>query len=107
MKNIYTLLIVFLIFSINIISQESFPKREFRGAWIATVLNLDWPSSRYLTTDQQKKELINMLDDLKAAGVNAVIFQVRSECDAMYASNIDPWSYWLTGQQGQSTKSIL
>ncbi len=91
-----------LIFQILINAQSNHPKREFRGAWIATVLNLDWPSSPSLSTDQQKQQLIDMLDGLKAAGINAVIFQVRSECDAMYSSNIEPWSYWLTGQQGKA-----
>ncbi len=76
------------------------PKREFRGAWIATVVNLDWPSSPHLNTQAQKQELIDMFDGLKALGINAVVFQVRTECDALYPSDIDPWSYWLTGQQG-------
>ncbi len=91
-----------LIFQILINAQSNHPKREFRGAWIATVLNLDWPSSPFLTTDQQKQHLIDILDGLKAAGINAVIFQIRSECDAMYSSDIEPWSYWLTGQQGKA-----
>lgn len=78
------------------------PKHEFRGAWIATVTNLDWPSSRLLSTGEQQAELIAILNSLKAAGVNAVIFQVRTECDALYNSPIDPWSYWLTGVQGQA-----
>jgi uncharacterized lipoprotein YddW (UPF0748 family) len=71
-----------------------------RAAWIATVTNLDWPSSRNLTVEQQKQEFINLLDELKRDGINTVIFQVRSECDAMYSSAFDPWSYWLTGSQG-------
>lgn len=77
------------------------PKHEFRGAWIATVINLDWPI-RGATTAQQKNLLLQMLDRLKDAGINAVFFQVRSECDAMYDSPIEPWSYWLTGQQGRA-----
>lgn len=77
------------------------PKREFRGAWIATVINLDWPSSPFLTPEAQRAELIRILDELRSHGVNAVMFQVRSESDAMYASTIEPWSYWLTGQQGK------
>ena len=76
------------------------PKFEFRGAWIATVLGLDWPTAG--TTEGQKQELVEMLAELKAAGINAVFFQVRSESDAMYASSIEPWSYWLTGEQGQA-----
>ncbi len=76
-------------------------KHEFRGAWIATVLNLDWPDSRAtFGIKQQKAQLTTMLDKLKEAGVNAVFFQVRSESDAMYESPYEPWSYWLTGKQG-------
>ncbi len=83
-------------------SQSLPPKREFRGAWIATVQNLDWPSSNTLSTSQQQSQLISILDGLKALGINAVIFQVRDECDALYNSPYEPWSYWLTGQQGKA-----
>ncbi len=78
------------------------PKREFRGAWIASVVNLDWPSSgaRGTNPDPQRAELVSILEGLKAAGINAVVFQIRPECDALYPSTIEPWSYWLTGQQG-------
>ncbi len=75
------------------------PKHEFRGAWIATVLNLDWPN-RNDHPHTQQQDLLYMLDRLQAAGINAVFFQVRSEADAMYASSLEPWSYWLTGSQG-------
>ncbi len=91
-----------VLFASHLFSQSLPPKREFRGAWIATVTNLDWPSSNTLTTDQQKADLISLLDGLKAIGINAVIFQVRSEADAMYNSPYEPWSYWLTGQQGKA-----
>ncbi len=77
------------------------PKQEFRGVWIATVANLDWPI-RDAAPDQQKALLVLMLDRLKDAGINAVFFQVRSESDAMYDSPIEPWSYWLTGRQGRA-----
>ena len=75
------------------------PKHEFRGAWIATVRSLDWPD-REAHPYVQQADLVQMLDRLQAVGVNAVFFQVRSEADAMYASNVEPWSYWLTGNQG-------
>ena len=77
------------------------PKYEFRGAWIATVINLDWPAQG-ASTDYQKAQLRNIMSRLKDAGINAVFFQVRSEADAMYESGIEPWSYWLTGRQGQA-----
>jgi uncharacterized lipoprotein YddW (UPF0748 family) len=76
------------------------PKREFRAAWIATVINLDWPPSPMSSTTEQKARLIEILDELKASGINTVLFQVRSESDAMYQSGLEPWSYWLTGSQG-------
>jgi len=84
------------------VAAGNLPKREFRGAWIATVVNLDWPSSPGLAPETQRTELTTILNGLKAAGVNAVVFQVRPECDAFYASSFEPWSYWLTGQQGQA-----
>ena len=76
-------------------------KHEFRGVWIATVHNLDWPSSRStFGGSQQRAQLVTMLDKVQAAGINALFFQVRSEADAMYDSPYEPWSYWLTGAQG-------
>ena len=75
------------------------PKQEFRGAWIATVTNIDWPRNRGGSL-QQKNRLSDMLDELKAHGVNAVFFQIRTEADALYDSDLEPWSYWLTGEQG-------
>ena len=77
------------------------PKQEFRGAWISTVINLDWPT-RGASPTQQKAELLRIFDDLKKAGVNAILFQLRSESDAFYQSSLEPWSYYLTGKQGQS-----
>ena len=81
-------------------AQAQAPKQEFRGAWVASVANLDWPSRPGLPTDQQQTQLVRLLDGLKAAGINAVFFQVRPEADAFYDSPFEPWSYWLTGEQG-------
>ena len=61
------------------------PKREFRGVWIATVVNIDWPSDVHLSVDQQKKELLAILDADQRAGINAIILQVRPAADAFYA----------------------
>ena len=77
------------------------PKYEFRGAWVATVINLDWPAQG-ASSDYQKAQLRNIMARLKDAGINAVFFQVRSEADAMYESGLEPWSYWLTGRQGRA-----
>jgi len=78
------------------------PKREFRGAWIATVENIDWPSAPGLSTDQQQKELTSMLDFLQQSGINAVMLQVRPAADAFFSKSIEPWSKWLTGKQGRA-----
>jgi uncharacterized lipoprotein YddW (UPF0748 family) len=80
--------------------EAQMPKREFRGAWIATVSNLDWPSQGAPASEQQAA-LVQILDGLKAAGINAVVFQIRPEGDALYRSSLEPWSYYLTGQQGR------
>ncbi|QBO59169.1 glycoside hydrolase family 10 protein [Chryseobacterium salivictor] len=76
--------------------------REFRAAWIATVANINWPSKNNLTTQQQKDEAIKILDLLKNANFNAVIFQARPSADAMYKSDLEPWSYFLTGSIGKA-----
>ena len=78
------------------------PPREFRGAWIATVGNIDWPSKPGLPVAQQKAELISLLDRAAQLNFNAVFFQVRPASDALYASPIEPWSEYLTGRQGQA-----
>lgn len=75
--------------------------REFRAAWVATVANINWPSKRNLTTEQQKQEAIALLDLLKNHNFNAVIFQVRPSADALYESSYEPWSYFLTGEIGK------
>nr|WP_232345403.1 family 10 glycosylhydrolase [Paenactinomyces guangxiensis] len=82
--------------------QEAAPvKRQLRAVWIASVVNIDWPSKIVLTKEQQQTEFINILDKSKAMGMNAVIVQIRPTADAFYRSNINPWSKYLTGKQGQ------
>ncbi len=78
--------------------------REFRGVWVASVDNIDWPSRRGLSTAAAKRELITLLERARAAGLNAVIFQVRPAGDALYASKLEPWSEYLTGRQGVAPK---
>lgn len=73
----------------------------FRGVWIATVANIDWPSTAAVGDPaKQQQEMVEMLDSIQTLGMNAVIFQVRPTADAMYQSELEPWSHWLTGQQG-------
>jgi uncharacterized lipoprotein YddW (UPF0748 family) len=76
--------------------------REFRGVWVATVQNIDWPSKPGLPVDKQKRELIAILDKCVELNINAVIFQVRTQADALYASRIEPWSNFLTGKMGKA-----
>ena len=74
----------------------------FRGAWIATVANIDWPSKEAVgNTEAQQAEMTFILDSLQAIGINAVIFQVRPTADALYQSKYEPVSHWLTGKQGK------
>ncbi|MGA1123615.1 MAG: glycoside hydrolase family 10 protein [Chthoniobacterales bacterium] len=74
---------------------------EFRGAWISSVHNLDWPSKKGLPAAQQKAELVRLLDSAKSLGLTDVFFQVRPEGDALYRSSLEPWSRFLTGTQGK------
>jgi uncharacterized lipoprotein YddW (UPF0748 family) len=78
------------------------PKREFRGVWVATVANIDWPSKPGLPAEKQKEELIAILDKAAELNLNAVVFQVRPMADALYESKLEPWSEFLTGEMGKS-----
>jgi uncharacterized lipoprotein YddW (UPF0748 family) len=75
-------------------------QREMRGLWVATVANIDWPSRSGLTADQQRAELVSILDRAAAAGFNAIVFHVRPAADAVYRSSIEPWGAMLSGTQG-------
>jgi uncharacterized lipoprotein YddW (UPF0748 family) len=107
MRNWFRLCVVLLacLLAVHVQSQTP-PKREFRAAWVASVTNLDWPSSQTATPAAQQAELVTMFDGLKAAGFNAIIFQVRPECDALYISDIEPWSKYLTGSQGTAPSPL-
>ncbi|XAM01107.1 family 10 glycosylhydrolase [Phycisphaeraceae bacterium D3-23] len=76
--------------------------REFRGVWVASVANIDWPSAPGLTPDQQRDELTFLLDICVELNLNAVVLQVRPACDAFYPSPIEPWSMYLTGTEGEA-----
>lgn len=73
----------------------------FRGAWISSVYNINFPSESNLAPEAQKAEAVALLDAAKSAGLNAVMLQVRPESDALYRSDIEPWSRYLTGTQGR------
>lgn len=76
--------------------------REFRAVWLTTVGNTDWPSKPGLSTWDQQRELLAILDRAVALNLNAIVFQVRPGADAFYASPYEPWSQFLTGRQGRA-----
>ena len=99
MKRRYIFLLTVLLLGLQAFPQ---PKRELRCAWIATVANIDWPSREAVGhAGLQKQEMIAILDTLQVLHMNAVIFQVRPTADALYYSELEPLSNWLTGVQGQ------
>lgn len=93
---------LFLLFTFYFSSSFSQPFYEFRGVWVVTIYNIDWPQPQEFNVDKQKLEYINQLEMHKRNGMNAMIVQVRSAADAFYPSPYEPWSQWLTGKQGRS-----
>ena len=92
MRRIVT--ICMLMFALLVSAQQ---KREFRGAWIQCVNG----QFKGIGTETMQRTLTHQLDVLQDYGCNAIIFQVRPECDALYESTLEPWSYYLTGKQGE------
>ncbi|HYP50457.1 MAG TPA: family 10 glycosylhydrolase, partial [Pyrinomonadaceae bacterium] len=107
MKRFFNVLFL-IVFAAQICFAQNLPKpeREFRAAWIATVDNIDFPSSKNLTVEQQKTEIIRILDFAKELKLNAVVFQVRPHADAFYDSKIEPWSEYLTGKNGVAPEPL-
>ncbi len=79
---------------------QHIPNYEFRGVWVASVENIDWPSKKSLSVEQQKEEFIKLLNMHQANGMNAIVMQIRPAGDALYPSQYEPWSEYLTGKQG-------
>lgn len=103
MKHIILSFLITIIGCLSIEASDEPIKREMRGTWIASIYGLDWPKmsgTDAATVNQQKASLDKMLDQLKAAGMNAVMFQVRTFCDALYKSELEPWAVALTGKRG-------
>ncbi len=92
-------LLAFLLF-VTSAAVKAQPKFEFRATWVATVVNIDWPSKPGLMSDAQKREVIDILEMQKSLGMNAIILQVRPTADAFYPSHLEPWSRYLSGKQG-------
>ncbi|MCD8304654.1 MAG: family 10 glycosylhydrolase, partial [Prevotellaceae bacterium] len=85
-------------------TEECYPKRETRAVWVTTLGGLDWPKAKATSErgrEQQKRELCQLMDELKAAGVNTLLFQVRTRGSVLYPSSLEPWDIALTGQYGQ------
>lgn len=102
MKNRFLISFIFCFLGISFHTNgQNNMQREFRGVWVATIENIDWPSSKNLTSEQQKQEIITLLDLFKSMNFNAVIFQIRPAADAFYNSKFEPWSSWLTGENGK------
>jgi uncharacterized lipoprotein YddW (UPF0748 family) len=99
-KNNLCWIVILLLFSFSKQSVSQ-PKYEFRGVWVATVDNIDFPSTKHLSTEGQKDEFTSLLDMHKRNGMNAVVVQIRPAADAFYPSQYEPWSEWLTGTQGK------
>ena len=94
------LVMALLFIPVFIFSTE--PKRELRAAWIATVFNIDWPTTQGSSKETQKMELIKILDNLQELKFNAAILQVKPTSDVFYKSKLSPWSRYLTGTQGEN-----
>ena len=92
---------LFLALFISITSQAQ-TRPEFRGVWIATVSNIDWPQDRTNNPEKQKPDFIRLAELQKRNGMNALVVQVRPVADAFYPSSLEPWSEFLTGKQGQA-----
>ena len=84
-------------------NQVSPAPREFRALWIATVANIDWPSKRGLSADQQREEMRRIVATARRLKLNALVLQVRPSADAIYPSKLEPWTEYLSGTQGVAT----
>jgi uncharacterized lipoprotein YddW (UPF0748 family) len=100
-KAVFFVLLATIFLSLTSLAQQP-PKREMRAAWIATVANIDWPTKKGLSAQEQQQEYVELLDHLQAVGMNAIIMQIRPVADALYPSSYEPWSEYLSGTQGQA-----
>ena len=101
MKQIITFSILLLCCLFSVSGNTQAPiNYEFRAVWVASVDNIDWPSSKNISVEEQKAEFIKLLDMHQQNGMNAVIVQIRPAGDALYPSQYEPWSEFLTGKQG-------
>ncbi len=103
MKNRNKLIILFFLLLLNLQIWSQMPlKREMRAIWIATVGNIDWPSTKNLSSEQQQNEFTALLDQVTQYHMNTIVFQIRPSADAYYPSKLEPWSHWLNGKEGRA-----
>lgn len=101
MKSFASLSFFLIVISIPlIVASQTAPQYEFRAVWVASVENIDWPSKKGLSADEQKAEFIHLLDMHKRNGMNAIVMQIRPAGDAFFPSQYEPWSEYLNGKQG-------
>ena len=109
-KQLSSLFLLFLVSSCAVFNPIPQPEREFRGFWVATVVNIDWPKNGNDAVEKQKADYLKILDFYKNLNFNAAIVQIRTAGDAFYKSDYAPWSRFLTGKEGRapdSEESIL
>lgn len=103
-KILFRLFIIHL-FTLSAFGADKYIKREVRGAWMATVYCIDWPTETGTSTairNKQKQEMTGYLDVLQASNMNAIYFQVRPMADALYKSKYEPWSSYVSGTRGRN-----
>ena len=101
MKHFYSIIFLIL-FTTNLFPQFPSQKHELRGVWIAA-LGIDWPATQGTSAgaiQSQKNQLISIFDSHRSYGLNTIFLHMRPLCDALYKSNIEPWSHYITGTQG-------
>lgn len=106
MKTFLIFSFLLLFFQFSQAQSYLYPKREFRGAWIATVVNIDWPDGKNFQPEVQKQKFREILDFYEKLNFNAVIVQIRTTGDAFFASQYEPWSRYLTGTEGKAPEPL-
>ena len=91
-----------IVLSFSLLSLFSAQASDFRAAWVASVYNLNFPTRPGLSAEEQERQIAGIVETAKKSGLNALMVQVRPEGDALYRSELEPWSRYLTGVQGES-----
>ncbi|AWX43297.1 N-acetylmuramoyl-L-alanine amidase [Flagellimonas maritima] len=106
MQRICYIVLLLCCISCSTYKKSNAPKKEFRGVWIATVVNIDWPKNANDDSAKQKKDFLKILDFYQKLNFNAAIVQIRTAGDAFYKTNLAPWSKYLTGKEGEAPKDF-